>query len=125
TRRNRSRRSQTGMTAPSGANRRNCTRSRPFPGTRFRSLSRKSNRNVGAPKGTALEQQRLAAYFRQRISKAIAEVQPRGMPACPAEIPVRFACNSGLRLGHRFYDQVRLSTELIETPAGDRIPAPV
>jgi 2-methylcitrate dehydratase PrpD len=45
----------------------------------------------------ALEQERLAGHLGQGISKTIAEIQTRRMPASLAEIAVGFASKTGLK----------------------------
>ena len=46
--------------------------------------------NIGVAKIVALEKQRLALFFRQRVSKTVTEVKPGSMPPF-AKVAIRFA----------------------------------
>jgi hypothetical protein len=70
---------------------------------------------------SALEQQWLARDPRQRVGKAISEIQPRRMPASFAKIPIRLPRDPCLHLRDRLDFKLRLSHEIIKAPAGNRV----
>ncbi|HXY77908.1 MAG TPA: hypothetical protein VEH47_03795, partial [Candidatus Acidoferrales bacterium] len=71
------------------------------------------------------KQQGLAFILGERISEAIAKVQPSRMAAAFAEIPVGLTRDSRLRLGYGLNVDACLFDEFIEPAAGNRIPATI
>jgi hypothetical protein len=69
------------------------------------------------------KQQRLALILGERISEAIAKIQPSRIAAALAEIPVGFTGDLRLLLGDGLDDDACLGNGFIEPAAGDRVPA--
>jgi len=74
-------------------------------------------------KSSPLNQQWLVHRTRQGIGKAVAKVQPCGMPAATIEVPMGFACDSCLGLSHRLDNELGLPDEIVKAAANDLVTA--
>ena len=69
----------------------------------------------------AFPEQRLPCVERQRIGKAIAEIQTGAVTASLPEVCVGLASQTRLVFGHRLNDALPFRKQLVETSTDDRI----
>jgi hypothetical protein len=96
-----------------------------LPDPNLRLLAMDSRSDVGVREIVAFEQQRFTCELRERIGKAIAEIQLGRMAAAFTEITIGLTCNSSLGFGYGLNDDLRLFDQVVESPAGDGVTARV
>ena len=70
---------------------------------------------------TRISPEGLAGSLRQRIGEAVAERQPGGIAAAPAEVAVCGAGDKSLFGGDRLDQETRFRHDVVEAPAGDGV----
>lgn len=81
--------------------------------------------DIGMAEVVSLKEQGLSGGSRQGVREAVPKVQPRLVTAAFPEVSVCVPRNASLLEGHCLYPQFRGVDQLVETTAGDRIPARV
>src|SRR6185312_17522341 len=86
-------------------------------------IVRQNGDEVGADEIITNEQQWFTGFSRQRISKAVAEIQLRRMPTTLSEVAIGIFRDLSLDFGDWFNGDAGFSHEIVKAPRGDGVAA--